>query len=121
MTILILALLFALLLGALIGFLAASLLASSRDRYVLTERGRQALEEEADYTKTEVALGGTRDPEADYITLPSRTESERFIGDAGEKKALAARAERLRRQKAEHPEAFAPVLTNPDDPDDIVL
>lgn len=110
-------------LGALAGFLASCLWYELRPadadelRYRITPESRDAMEaEERTKRQPPVSRG------LSLIDLLAVTPADEAASmDTGEKKAQAARAERRRRQRADNPEAFRPLVTNPDDPTDIVL
>lgn len=102
--------------GAFLGALILALCVESKrrmdeslkERYSLTPQGRDALAE--DFTE------GYRDaPEK-----PNAPEKPDTF-DAMETKARTARKDRQQQIRIENPQAFQPVLTNPNDPTDVVL
>ena len=106
--------------GAVIGFLVACLCFQMRRvetaecddaaefGYSITPQGRAALDAE-------------RQQQAGSVSLADLQKAADMIEDTGEKKAQDARDERRRRKRAEDPDAYRPLVTNPDDPTDTVL
>ena len=106
--------------GAAIGFLVACLCFQMRRveaaecddaveyGYSITPQGRAALDAE-------------RQQQAGSVSLADLQRAADMIEDTGEKKAHEARDERRRRKRAEDPDAYRPLVTNPDDPTDTVL
>ena len=111
--------------GAVIGFLVACLCFQMRRvetaecddaaefGYSITPQGRAALD--ADKSTRE------RQQQAGSVSLADLQRAADMIEDTGEKKAQDARDERRRRKRAEDPDAYRPLVTNPDDPTDTVL
>ena len=106
--------------GAVIGFLVACLCFQMRRveaaecddaaefGYSITPQGRAALDAE-------------RQQQAGSVSLADLQKAADMIEDTGERKAQDARDERRRRKRAEDPDAYRPLVTNPDDPTDTVL
>ena len=115
--------------GAVIGFLVACLCFQMRRveqvcetaecddavefGYSITPQGRAALD--ADKSTRE------RQQQAGSVSLADLQKAADMIEDTGERKAQDARDERRRRKRAEDPDAYRPLVTNPDDPTDTVL
>ena len=111
--------------GAAIGFLVACLCFQMRRveaaecddaveyGYSITPQGRAALD--ADKSTRE------RQQQAGSVSLADLQKAADMIEDTGERKAQDARDERRRRKRAEDPDAYRPLVTNPDDPTDTVL
>ena len=98
--------------GAGIGFLVACLCFQMR-------RVQAAELDEAMPRRT--ALDADRQQQAGSVSLADLQRAADMIEDTGEKKAHEARDERRRRKRAEDPDAYRPLVTNPDDPTDTVL
>ena len=106
--------------GAVIGFLVACLCFQMRRvetaecddaaefGYSITPQGRAALDAE-------------RQQQAGSVSFADLQKAADMIEDTGERKAQDARDERRRRKRAEDPDAYRPLVTNPDDPTDTVL
>ena len=115
--------------GAAIGFLVACLCFQMRRveqvceaaecddavefGYSITPQGRAAQDAERQQQAGSVSFADLQRA-ADMI-------EDVMIEDTGEKKAQDARDERRRRKRAEDPDAYRPLVTNPDDPTDTVL
>ena len=111
--------------GAVIGFLVACLCFQMRRveaaelddaeefGYSITPQGRAALDADKSTRERQQQAGG--------VSLADLQRAADMIEDTGEKKAQDARDERRRRKRAEDPDAYRPLVTNPDDPTDTVL
>ena len=98
--------------GAVIGFLVACLCFQMR---------RVEAAELSDLMPRRTALDAERQQQAGGVSLADLQRAADMIEDTGEKKAQDARDERRRRKRAEDPDAYRPLVTNPDDPTDTVL
>ena len=103
--------------GAAIGFLVACLCFQMR---------RVEAAELSDLMPRRTALDAERQQQAGSVSLADLQKAadmieDVMIEDTGERKAQDARDERRRRKRAEDPDAYRPLVTNPDDPTDTVL
>ena len=106
--------------GAVIGFLVACLCFQMRR----VETAELDDAEEFGYSITpqgRAALDADRQQQAGGVSFADLQRAADMIEDTGEKKAQDARDERRRRKRAEDPDAYRPLVTNPDDPTDTVL
>ena len=116
--------------GAVIGFLVACLCFQMRRveaaecddavefGYSITPQGRAALDADKSTRERQQQSGSVS--LADLQRAADMIEDV-MIEDTGERKAQDARDERRRRKRAEDPDAYRPLVTNPDDPTDTVL
>ncbi len=98
--------------GAGIGFLVACLCFQMR---------RVEAAELSDFFPMRPAQDAERHQQAGSVSFADLQRAADMIEDTGEKKAHEARDERRRRKRAEDPDAYRPLVTNPDDPTDTVL
>ena len=106
--------------GAAIGFLVACLCFQMRR----VEAAECDDAEEFGYSITpqgRAALDADRQQQAGGVSFADLQRAADMIEDTGERKAQDARDERRRRKRAEDPDAYRPLVTNPDDPTDTVL
>jgi len=110
--------------GAVIGFLVACLCFQMRRVEQVCETAECDDAVEFGYSITpqsRAALDAERQQQAGGVSLADLQRAADMIEDTGEKKAQDARDERRRRKRAEDPDAYRPLVTNPDDPTDTVL
>ena len=110
--------------GAVIGFLVACLCFQMRRVEQVCETAECDDAVEFGYSITpqgRAARDAERQQQAGSVSLADLQKAADMIEDTGEKKAHEARDERRRRKRAEDPDAYRPLVTNPDDPTDTVL
>ena len=106
--------------GAVIGFLVACL--CFQMRRVETAECDDAVEYGYSITpQGRAALDAERQQQTGGVSFADLQKAADMIEDTGERKAQDARDERRRRKRAEDPDAYRPLVTNPDDPTDTVL
>ena len=110
--------------GAVIGFLVACLCFQMRRVEQVCEAAECDDAVEFGYSITpqgRAALDADRQQQAGGVSFADLQRAADMIEDTGERKAQDARDERRRRKRAEDPDAYRPLVTNPDDPTDTVL
>jgi hypothetical protein len=106
--------LFILIMGVLLcGILLGALLTKMNDAAIAREEEARRISLDDRVSLTEAGYRG--------LGTPPPAPPDEAATDAMEAKARETRAERLREVRRENPGAFQPVVTNPDDPTDIVL